>query len=180
MHDETTRQVLESQQSKYFGKYRGLVRDNMDIFQRRGRLKVVVPQVLGEAEVWAMPCVPFAGSGVGMFAMPPVGTPVWVEFEAGDPTYPIWTGCVWPLNDIDVTDLVGSTNKFLKTDMFTLHFDELKGELSIKSKGLSEIVISAQEIKIKAPIVTVENGIGAKLELTGIKIGLNNGAFEVM
>lgn len=180
MNDPMTREVLQSQQNKYFGKYRGLVRDNVDVLQRRGRLKVVVPQVLGEAEVWALPCVPFAGASIGAFAVPPVDTPVWVEFEAGDPTYPIWTGCIWPLNSIDVTELLGPTNKFLKTDMFTLHFDETKGELSIKSKGQSEIVMTAAEIRIKAPLVTVENGIGAKLELTGIKIGLNNGALEVM
>jgi hypothetical protein len=180
MHDEPTRELLHSQQGRYFGKYRGLVRDNFDVLQRRGRLKVVVPQVLGDAEVWALPCVPYAGAGVGFFALPPTGTAVWVEFEAGDPTYPIWTGCVWPLNEIDASELLGPTNKFLKTDMFTLHFDETKGELSIKSKGQAEIVMTAAEIKIKAPMVTVENGVGAKVELTGIKIGMNNGAFEVM
>jgi hypothetical protein len=180
MNELLSREMLQSQQSRYFGKYRGLVRDNVDVLQRRGRLKVVVPQVLGEAEVWALPCVPFAGAGVGFFALPPVDTAVWVEFEAGDPTYPIWTGCVWPLNEIELTELLGPTNKFIKTDMFTVHFDETKGELSIKSNGQAEIVMSAAEIRIKAPMVTVENGVGAKLELTGIKIGLNNGALEVM
>ena len=40
---------------------------------------------------WAMPCAPYAGQQVGFFAVPPIGANVWVEFEGGDPDYPIWT-----------------------------------------------------------------------------------------
>ena len=79
----------------FFGKYRGVV-TGADDPMRLGRLQVEVPEVLGEGRTsWAMPCVPFAGPGVGLFAQPPVGGHIWVEFEAGDPDYPIWTGCFW-------------------------------------------------------------------------------------
>ena len=47
-----------------------------------------------------MPCAPFAGSGVGFFALPPVGANVWVEFEGGDPDYPIWSGCFWGAGEV--------------------------------------------------------------------------------
>jgi uncharacterized protein involved in type VI secretion and phage assembly len=30
-----------------------------------------------------------------LYAIPEKGTGVWVEFEAGDPSYPIWVGCFW-------------------------------------------------------------------------------------
>jgi hypothetical protein len=30
-----------------------------------------------------------------MVAMPPIGAGVWIEFEQGDPDYPIWTGCYY-------------------------------------------------------------------------------------
>jgi len=33
--------------------------------------------------------------GVGLFFLPPKGANVWVEFEGGDPDYPIWSGCFW-------------------------------------------------------------------------------------
>jgi uncharacterized protein involved in type VI secretion and phage assembly len=86
---------------QFFGKYRGIVTDNRDP-DRRGRIRASVPVVLGEkASDWSLPCVPFAGkagphsSGVGFFALPPVGAEVWIEFEGGDPAYPIWTGCLW-------------------------------------------------------------------------------------
>ena len=54
-----------------------------------------MPDVFGDAIGWALPCVPFAGPGVGFLALPPVEANVWVEFEAGDPDYPIWSGCFW-------------------------------------------------------------------------------------
>lgn len=80
--------------SHYFGKYRGRVTDNADS-TNRGRLKVRVPSVLDDLELWAMPCVPYAGDGVGSYALPEPETGVWIEFEAGDPSYPIWAGCFW-------------------------------------------------------------------------------------
>src|SRR5690606_2312186 len=72
--------------AEYFGKYRGTVVDNADPV-KRGRLRVVVPAVLSSTPVWAMPCVPYAGPKLGFYAMPETGTGVWVEFEAGDPSY---------------------------------------------------------------------------------------------
>jgi hypothetical protein len=181
MQEETLREVLRTQQSKFFGKNRGLVVDNQDFLERRGRLKVVVPQVLGEAEVWALPCVPFAGKGVGFYALPPKDTPVWVEFEAGDPSYPIWTGCLWPSGDISITDLgVTSPNVFLKTGAFTLHIDELKGELSLKSNmGGSEIKMTPFDITIKSSFVLLEGAASRKILISGASVAINNGAIEV-
>ena len=72
---------------KYYGKYSGEVTDINDP-DNMGRIKVKVPSVLGEEmEVQARPCLPF-----GHFYVPAVGTKVWVEFEAGNPQYPIWVG----------------------------------------------------------------------------------------
>jgi hypothetical protein len=88
-------QLVDWIRDRYFGKYRGVVTDNDDP-TARGRIKVRVPAVLGEElEVWAMPCVPYAGDGVGTYLVPEVGAGVWIEFEGGDPSYPIWTGCFW-------------------------------------------------------------------------------------
>ena len=80
---------------RYYGKYRGTVLQNTD-FERHGRLQVQVPDVLGPMiSTFAMPCVPFAGLQMGMYIVPPVGAGVWIEFEQGDPDYPIWTGFWW-------------------------------------------------------------------------------------
>ena len=85
--------------TQFFGKYRGKVENNIDPMML-GRVQVSVPAVLGSGQLsWAMPCAPFAGPGVGLFTVPPVGANVWVEFEAGDPDYPIWSGCFWGVED---------------------------------------------------------------------------------
>jgi uncharacterized protein involved in type VI secretion and phage assembly len=94
MDDATLSGVLESTASHFYGKYRGVVVDNNDPTQR-GRLQVAVNAVMGEEPVWAMPCLPYAGPGMGTYLIPEVGAGVWVEFEAGDPSYPIWVGCFW-------------------------------------------------------------------------------------
>jgi hypothetical protein len=92
--DDVSQDLLTWIKGHFFGKYRGTVSDNADP-THRGRLKVKVPAVLGSVESWAMPCVPYAGQGVGLHTLPEQGMGVWVEFEAGDPSYPVWTGCFW-------------------------------------------------------------------------------------
>jgi hypothetical protein len=81
--------------AKHFGKYRGTVTDNNDPRQQ-GRLKVKVPEILGDVDSgWALPCAPYAGDKTGAYMVPPAGAGVWVEFEAGDVSRPIWVGCWW-------------------------------------------------------------------------------------
>lgn len=79
--------------NRYLGKFRGRVVDNNDPL-RIGRVTVEVPDVLGnESSTWALPCLPFTGPQSGQFVVPPPGAGVWVEFEQGDPSFPVWTGC---------------------------------------------------------------------------------------
>jgi len=87
---------LEQVMSPVYGKYRGRVTDNEDP-EGRGRIKLTVQSLLGNAETnWALPCQPFGGlAAVGAFLVPPVGATVWVEFEQGDISHPIWTGAYW-------------------------------------------------------------------------------------
>jgi uncharacterized protein involved in type VI secretion and phage assembly len=80
---------------KYFGKYRGTVSDNSDPHDL-GRVRALVPEVLGaEVSGWALPALPYSGNGSGSFTVPPQKAGVWIEFEAGDISRPIWTGCWW-------------------------------------------------------------------------------------
>jgi hypothetical protein len=81
---------------RYYGKFRGFVSDNDDP-QKRARLRLRVPSVLGEAITdWALPCLPFGGgAGYGWFAVPEKEAQVWVEFEEGDLHRPLWVGAFW-------------------------------------------------------------------------------------
>src|SRR5206468_12714314 len=80
---------------KLLGKFRGRVDNNFDP-NNLGRVLVSVPHVLA-APGWAMPCVPYAGAvpPAGIYAIPPIGANVWIEFEGGNADHPIWTGCFW-------------------------------------------------------------------------------------
>lgn len=80
---------------RYYGKFRGTVFNNVDP-ENRGRIMAIVPDVQGLLPTtFAMPCVPAAGKGSGAFFVPEIGAGVWIEFEQGDPDYPIWSGCFW-------------------------------------------------------------------------------------
>ena len=94
MDNQVVEQMLDWIRNHYFGKYRGTVIDNDDS-TNRGRVKVRVPAVLKDLEIWAMPCLPYTGDNAGTYFIPATGAGVWVEFEGGDPSYPIWTGGFW-------------------------------------------------------------------------------------
>jgi uncharacterized protein involved in type VI secretion and phage assembly len=80
--------------TQFYGKYRGRVEGNIDPLHL-GRIQVLVPAVAGTTTSWALPCMPYAAPQGGALLLPPVGALVWIEFEAGDPDYPIWSGCFW-------------------------------------------------------------------------------------
>ncbi len=85
---------------RHYGKYRGTVTDDQDP-RHQGRIKVQVPEVLADVDSgWALPCAPYAGDTTGAYAVPKVGAGVWVEFEAGDVSRPIWVGCWWGTDKI--------------------------------------------------------------------------------
>lgn len=80
---------------RYIGKYRGTVVNNIDP-ENRGRIQAIVPDVQGLLPTtFAMPCLPAAGKGSGAYFLPEIGAGVWIEFEQGNPDYPIWSGCFW-------------------------------------------------------------------------------------
>src|SRR5262249_1558535 len=86
---------MSDTRTRYFGKYRGTVASNVDP-EIRARLQAFVPDILGtQPTTWAMPAAPYAASGAGFVALPPVGAGVWIEFEQGDPDFPIWSAGWW-------------------------------------------------------------------------------------
>ncbi|MFQ5858553.1 MAG: phage baseplate assembly protein V [Anaerolineae bacterium] len=164
--------------SQFFGKYRGKVENNVDP-QQMGRIQVSVPAVLGEGTLsWAMPCVPYAGSGVGFFAIPPNGANVWVEFEGGDPDYPIWSGCFWGMGEVPVLPALAFT-KVLQTDAITLKLDD--------TPGVGGFTLEVKPPAVAVPVKLVCNASGvelshgaASIKLTPASVSINNGALEVI
>jgi hypothetical protein len=169
--------IAEAQDNRFFGKYRGSVQNNIDPMGR-GRIQVIVPEVLGTSTpVWALPCSPYAGPGVGFFALPPVGANVWVEFEAGNLRYPIWAGCFWGEGDLDNVD-AQPTVAFLKTDAGMLRIDQNTSEVKIEVNGAT-ITLTPGEIRIEAPTIT-NDANGGKTQLTPAGFDAQQGAFKVI
>jgi uncharacterized protein involved in type VI secretion and phage assembly len=164
----------------YFGKHRGMVLNNIDP-EQRGRLLVQVPDVLGlGTSSWAMPCVPMAGIQMGAYFVPLIGSGVWVEFEGGDPDYPIWTGGFWgsaaEVPALALAGIPGSPNIVLQTTgQNTLMISDLPGPtggIMLKSPTGASIIVNDTGIYI-------QNGKGASIVMTGPTTTINNGAFVV-
>lgn len=96
MIEDLLQQLIERMQHRYYGKYRGYVHDVADP-ENRGRIRAMVPRLLGEDTPtgWAMPSTPYAGPDQGLFTVPDLGAGVWMEFEEGDLSKPIWSGMWW-------------------------------------------------------------------------------------
>jgi len=163
---------------QFFGKYRGKVENNVDPMQQ-GRVQVSVPAVLGDGRLsWAMPCVPYAGSGVGFFSVPPVGANVWVEFEGGDTDYPIWTGGFWGTGEAPVKPAVAET-KVLKTDGITLTLSDLPGAGGFTLEVGPPAVQTPLKLVFNASGIELQNG-AASVKLTPASVSVNPGALEVI
>jgi hypothetical protein len=163
--------------SQFFGKYRGKVVNNIDPMQL-GRVQVSVPAVLGDGRMsWAMPCAPFAGPGVGFFAIPPVGANVWVEFEGGDPDYPIWSGGFWGVGEVPAQPAIAQM-KVLKTDGITLTFSDLPGAGGFTLEVGPPVVPVPLKLVCNAGGIELSNS-AATIKMTPVSVSINNGALEV-
>ena len=164
--------------SIYFAKYRGKVENNIDPMQQ-GRVQVSVPAVLGDGTLsWAMPSVPYAGPGVGFFAVPPRGANIWVEFEGGNPDYPIWSGCFWGVGEVPALPAIAEM-KVLKTEGITLTLSDLPGAGGFTLEVGPPVVPMPLKLVFNAGGIEITNG-GASVKLSPVSVSLNNGALEVI
>jgi uncharacterized protein involved in type VI secretion and phage assembly len=162
----------------FYGKYRGVVTDNKDPLMT-GRVKARVPDVMGEKETgWAMPCAPFGGSGVGFFALPTVGAGVWIEFEHGDPDYPIWSGC-WFGSAADMPPIL-LVPPYKKTLIKTEGGNSVLLDDTPGTGGITLETSGGQKVVMNATGVEITNGQGASIKLTGPQVSINGGALEVI
>ena len=170
---------MSNGERKYYGKYRGVVANNVDPLQI-GRIQVSVPNIAIIPATWAMPCFPIAGKQMGVYVIPQVGSGVWVEFENGDLNYPIWTGCWWgSVAEVPPIALAGvptSPNIVLQTTgQHSIVISDLPGPTGgIMLKSASGAVIIVNDVGI-----TISNGKGATIMMNGPEVLINNGALLV-
>lgn len=159
---------------RLWGKFRGSVTDNQDPASQ-GRIKALVPAVLGDTvSGWATPCAPYAGPQAGLFSIPPVGAGVWIEFEGGDVSRPIWAGCWWGAGEAPVTPPAGTPGdpmvKLWRSDQgLTTALDDANQKITVTdAAGANQIVIDA-----RSGVVTIK---GATRVVTDSRLVLEGGA----
>ena len=180
MIEELLQQLVERIDNRYFGKYRGYVSGVADPLNL-GRIKARVPRLLGEAETgWALPCTPYAGPDQGLYAIPDVGAGVWIEFEGGDPDFPIWSG-TWFGTAAEVPAMALAAppavpNLVLQTiGQNTVMMSDVPGPTGgILIKSTTGALISINDIGI-----TISNGKGATIVMAGPTVSVNGTALVV-
>lgn len=159
--------------NRFYGKYRGKVVDNVDPKQL-GCIRVSVPAVLGTGtQSWAYPCVPYAGLQTGFFAIPPIGANVWVEFEAGDPDHPIWSGCFWGIGEVPALGLASPPPIAHIAMQTTLQNALLISDAPGPAGGILLKTSTGAMISISQTGIVISNGQGATITMTGRAVAIN-------
>lgn len=156
--------------ARYYGKYRGVVSDNGDP-RNMGRIKARVNELLGNVETgWALPCAPYASNGEGHYTVPPVGAGVWVEFESGDLSRPIWSGCWWAESQLPADN--GGTSatpplKIIRSEKgLMVTMDDGSQTVTVSDSSGSNMV----EIQVQQGKITVKGATKAVVEAPQIEL----------
>ena len=136
---------------KYYSSYRGYVVDNEDP-DEMNRVKVQVPVIArGKTlNVWAWPKHTFSGVDYGIQMLPLKGDMVWVEFESGNVSSPMWFHGHYALGE--------KPSEFISAQVYG--FKTPKGQLVIidDRDDVEKIVIrSNKHIVIEGEAVVIES-----------------------
>jgi uncharacterized protein involved in type VI secretion and phage assembly len=163
---------------RFYGKYRATVLNNVDP-QFQGRIQVQLADRYGLfPSTWAMPAFAVAGKGNGVVGLPQLGSAVWVEFEAGDPDYPVWSGAFWP-------DPGGFPPFGLPLTPITppIHLQTSTGtSLTLSDNPAQQVLLKTATgalVMIGTAGITITNGQGASIAMVGPSVIINNGALTI-
>lgn len=160
----------------YYGNYRGTVVSNKDP-QKLGRVQIRVPQIMGDnkGEYWAWPKGQPAGDDFGDFFIPPPGSPVWVEFENGDPSRPIWSGGHWAKSNGAVPEegkKADPKNRVRKTEEWIFEMDDEEKKLRVSRKNHADDYIEIDQdgnVKVGGRgKVTIDGKDGVEFKVNGV------------
>jgi uncharacterized protein involved in type VI secretion and phage assembly len=169
MNEQVIMDVLDRLRNRFFGKYRGSV---TDVDPTTLRIKAKVPAVLADQPTgWCEPCVPYAGNGVGMAFLPEVGSGVWIEFEGGDVSYPIWVGCYWRDGE-QPSDATPAVKTIVTKSGHKVLLDDNAEIITISDPNNNTVTLSSDGITLKRGSSTIE--------LSDSEVNINDGALEVM
>jgi len=164
---------------RYRGKYQGTVVSTTDP-ESRGRIQAQVPGVYADTtSTWALPCFPFAGQGMGFYALPAIGAGVFIEFLDGDLNHPVWSGCSY-LSESEVpSDALSGTPELPNTVLQTIGGHTIILSDAPGGEGITLRTQQGASLVINDDGITISNGQGASISLSGSTVSINNGALTV-
>jgi len=166
--DDEVLDVLERMRGRFYGKYRGTV---TQVDSQTLRIKAKVPSVLRDQESgWCTPCVPYAGKQVGFAFLPEQGAGVWIEFEGGDVSYPVWTGCYWRADELPA-DATPTVKTIATAQGLKLLLDDDGQTITLSDDSGNTVTLDSNGI-------TCERG-GKKVVVSDSGVDLDDGAVEV-
>lgn len=161
-------EIVERLRSRFYGKYRGSV---AEVDTDTLRIKARVPAVLGDSTSgWCQPCVPYAGKSVGFLFIPEEGDFVWIEFEGGDPSYPIWSGCGWR-DDEKPDDATQEVKVIVTKAKHKMLFDDDEETITITDPNNNSVTFDSSGITLERE--------GKKVVVSSSEVNINDGGLEV-
>lgn len=168
MDDRALEDLLERLRTRFYGKYRGIV---SSVDASTMRIKALVPSVFGEVESpWCMPCVPYAGPNVGFAFLPETGSAVWIEFEGGDVSMPIWVGGFWRTGEFP-SDAGADVKVIVTVAPLELKLDDGQGAITLTDDNGNTVTLDSSGISLS-------NG-GQTVVVSSSSVSVNSGALEV-
>ncbi|HEY2701508.1 MAG TPA: phage baseplate assembly protein V [Pseudonocardiaceae bacterium] len=172
----------------YHGIYEGEVVLNIDPDQR-GRVLVQVTDVAGmEPVFWAEASSPVAGSGMGFYAVPAIGTTVWITFVGGDPSRAVWLGNPHETSADLPSDVITNTNPLTPPVMLYtqeghnvalidgLQLDGGPGGIFLRHAFGHSIEITETHIKLSFGL---PGGVQSTIQLDATGVSINGTALTV-
>jgi uncharacterized protein involved in type VI secretion and phage assembly len=147
--DRALEDLLERMRTRFYGKYRGIVSDTG----------------------WCMPCVPYAGPNVGFAFLPEQGSGVWIEFEGGDVSYPIWVGGYWRDGEYP-TDAADDVKVIVTMAPLELKLDDGNSAITITDPNGNTVTLDSSGI-------TLDNGGSVSVAVNSSSVNVNDGAWEM-
>jgi len=169
--DRLLEELVEHLRTRFYGMYRGIVVANDDP-SKLGRIKAKVPSVLGDVQTgWCLPCVPYAGNKVGFAFLPEVGSGVWIAFEGGDVSYPVWVGCFWRTGELP-PDARPGVKLIATTAPHALKLDDSGQAITLTDPN-------GNTVQLDSTGITQSKG-GQHVVVSDASVSVNDGALEVM
>lgn len=159
---------LEQERQLFYGKYRGVA---SAVDAATCRIKAKVPSVLGDMDTgWCMPCVPYAGPQRGIAFLPEVGTGVWIEFEGGDVSYPVWSGCYWRDGERPA-EVAPDVKVIVTVAAHKLVLNDAEQSITISDPNGNVVTLNASGITFSRA--------GQQILISEASVSVNDGALEV-